>query len=223
MYKTMSTDSPEMNPVETLWSLCIHLSQVFSENPLQLIWEHHLQYVTANYLLQHGWTLRFGESGDKNTNVASVSYNHPKHIITRSVGDNFDSVDLKANRGKARINLELKAYSSLGRKKGRAGMGLGLRKDLKLVASGSAWFLFIADSESYQSMRGERRGVRGPKIRWSIDLPALEQVRVFDCNTSFAIDNTERFLWRIQANGLDRIICAMWLPIHGDIWQEVNH
>lgn len=209
----------DVDAVKSLWDLCICLGRTFCENPLQLIWEGHLQYIAASHLLQDGWTLTFGEPGDKNKNVAMVSYNYRKHTIVRSTADYFNSVDIRASKGASILNLELKTYSSLGRKRGRAGMEKGLKKDLETVKAGRAWFLFIADSESYRSMRGERKGARGPKIKWVLDLPELRQIRDFDPDATFGSENVDRFIWKLYGDELERILCAMWLPAHGDVWR----
>lgn len=158
--------------------LCAYLASEFAEgDPLQLMWEGHMQYVAARWLLTRGWTLTFGEAGGNNTRAVKVSASHGDYIVKDCHEFRRGSVDLRISGDGLSFTFELKSFPAIGSKSGRAGMEKGLRKDWAAVQHGLvSAFIFVADTSSYESIRGERKGTRGPKVTWYIDLPPLDKL-----------------------------------------------
>lgn len=204
---------------ECVRGLCDHLREIFVADPLQTMWEGHMQYLTARWLMEQGHALRFGEPGGDNRKVVSVSFRDGQYRIHRSAGDCSDSADLRVSFSGIEIVFELKTFPSVGRKRGRAGLEKGLRKDWNAVTTASAplAFVFVADRASYLSIRGHREGGRGPKMKWYIDLPAIEDVPYHD---AYLRSPGAPVLFRFQSSNEERVVAGMWQPSHAWKWED---
>lgn len=150
--------------METVFGICKYISQSFASDPLETVWEGHLQYHVAKHLLEGGWIVELGEPGGANDRLIRVSWSRDGYSLIKGNREVWQSTDLIACKDDTIVKLQLKSYPSIGRKSGRAGLGIGLKKDLGLVADGSCAFVFVADEDSYRAIRWERKGGRGPKI-----------------------------------------------------------
>lgn len=203
----------------TYLALARHLSDSFTGNPLEVLWEGHLQFRVADWLLDAGWTLISPEPGGDNLTASAIARVDGVNALTATRVERRSSVDIIAIRGDETLALELKTYPSFGPKKGRSGMEQGLAKDLQTVRIGGAAFLFVADVSSYRSMRGERAGNRGPKMRWHLELPDIAGVDVY--GQAPDPEAGQRILWRVETRDdqEDRIVCLMFAPDHADVWR----
>lgn len=212
------------DPIATLIrGVCLHLSDVLSTDPIQTMWEGHVQYLTARWLLDNGWAVTFGEPGGDNARVVTISRVNGVDQIVRGSGDCTDSADLRASSGGVQAVLQLKSYPSIGRKRARAGLEKGLRKDwTTLTSSGGSknplCFIFVADRSSYLAMRGEREGPRGPRMKWYIDLPSFDSVPLRQAGQPAAL--SAPVLFRFKAVPEERIVAGLWAPSHAWTWKD---
>ena len=100
-------------------------------------------------------------------------------------------------------------------------MRKGLKKDLDWIREPAArhkCFLFVADTDSYLSMRGHREGERGPPVSWYVNLPPIEDVAKYSGSATVASDG--RVLWRFSGQRIDRVVCAIWKPEQAFAWVD---
>ena len=186
----------------TAGELAVFLCENFCNDPVETLWDGHLQYTVARWVLERAYSVAVGEPGGSGDRVALIS-NGKNGFRTRrgNNGAMTDSGDFVVVVPPSLVfRMELKSYPSVGRKRGRAGMEKGLKKDLDKVRKGTVWFVFVADAESYQSMLGEREGGRGPQIHWCVTAPSLEELPKYEPGMLLGVG--ERALWRVERGGL---------------------
>ena len=175
------SNAPVTLPAFVPW-LCDQLALRFAGDRTQTMWEGHLTFEIVQILLDSGCVLEFGETGGKNTHGVRLGRSGTpagqkteREDVKEMSKDWADLVVVRTVAEEVRWRLQIKTYPQAGRKRGRSATA-GLGKDLAYVDSVGALdaaFVFIADSESYNGLRGVRRDPRGREIVQTFPLPDL--------------------------------------------------
>lgn len=193
---------------------CDILAVDFTGDRLQLMWEGYAWYRMSIRLLDAGCRLEFGETGGNNTNGVLLR-RHPadqhrteRHDVTGLTKDSADLVVSSVGVTSVGWRLQVKTFPQTGRKRGRAAVE-AFGKDLKYVDNrtpGRVAFVFLADIESYDGLRGIRRAAQGPPIQTSHPLPEVT-TQTLDGQ----VDGRSATFRRIRsAEGFDRVIGGIW-------------
>lgn len=194
--------------------LCDILAVNYAGDRIQSFWEGHLWYRMSSHLLDAGCSLEFGETGGNNTKGVRIRRHSTDPCRTECqdvTGVRKDSADIVVSSvGVTSVGwrFQLKTFPQTGRKRGRAAAA-NFGKDLTYVDStspGTAAFVFLADIESYDGLRGIRRAAQGPKIGTHYPLPEVTASRL-----DAPVGKRSATFRRIQTtDGFDRIIGGIW-------------
>ncbi len=197
--------------------LCDQLVTRFAGDRTQTMWEGHLTFEVVQILLDAVCVLEFGEPGGDNTEGLRISRSGvpagqktARQDVKNIARDYADLVVAKVAGTDVGWRLQFKTYPSTGNKRGRAGTK-GFGKDLTYVdamAPATAAFVFVADSESYDGLRGVRRDARGPEIKTTFPLPDLTTMNA----PLLANVDTRRGTFRriSTTEGSDRVVAGIW-------------
>lgn len=219
---TKSPNMPTEITVPSFYSrLCEALLADFRGDRTQTMWDGYLHYRICQHVLDMGLALEFGVTGGDGTNGCSVSRakQGPTQTTIRDIGGvDKDSVNLvvrSPNPGAPTMRLQAASYSQTGRKAGRSTFKT-FQGGLDYIGGRpprQAAFVFVADLESYQSLRGVRRGAQGPDITnnvFALPKPDLlgptspHPASIEDCNGIFYRFPTD--------DKIERVIGAIWKP-----------
>lgn len=149
-----------------------------------------MSYWLCQTLLDRGYALEFPEPGGNNKQgcrlerILSHESSRPQSSVRRTqrteskfmVKDAADMIVRAHERVEIHWRLQLKTFPQTGSKRGATTLN-GFAKDLNYVKQEppqTSAFIFVADEESYASIRGQRRGPRGPKATRKVyDLPDM--------------------------------------------------
>lgn len=201
--------------------LCETLLGDFQGDRTQTMWDGYLHYRICQHVLDRGFSLDFGVTGGDGTNGCRVRRARSGSLettISEISGVEKDSVNLvvrSPSAGAPTLRLQAASYSQTGRKAGRATFGT-FREGLDYLTERSprsAAFVFVADLESYQSLRGIRRGDRGPEIKANVfPLPRPDVLSSTSAHSA-NVEDCQGIFYRIPtADEIERVLGVLWQP-----------